>query len=1251
MLESDGPINVFVSSATKGFFVFDRALLALPHVKAALALLMLCSLVQAGTVIGQAIALGAALSGIWGGASLDAVFGCLIAFAACYGGRQILLFARDGFLDRFSRMRASELRSQLLETIFEQPVGIRHARRLGESAGFGDASADDEGSAVLADSVIQGVDLVETYIRTLLPKMSGIFAVTVPILASVFALDWVSGVILLVLCPVIVLFMVLIGRSAKARAEKQYRGYQVLSNHFIDTLRGIRTLRVFGVGPRYADVVHAVSERFRKATMRTIGVATLSSAVLDLVATAGVAAVAIMLGMRLISGDLALFTGLTVLILAPEYFRPIREFASDFHASLDGKNALSAIQRAIGATAAADGEPSLSREGGISCQEDAAAWNGQSTLSLHGVSYAYSDAAPVLRDVTLDLHGYERVGIVGPSGAGKTTIVDLIGGFKMPTAGGIEWNGMPLSDEALSRWRSQIVYIPQHPYIFHATLRENIVFYHPEATDEAVDGAIRAMGLEQLVAQLPEGLDTVIGEGGRAISGGQAQRIALARALLDPCRRILLFDEPTAHLDIETELELKQMMLPLMRDRLVVFATHRRHWMADMDRILMIEDGEVREVAAKAPTGTAMAQGGPAGNFAVCASAEDASASPSMAESGMDAAFGAASGADAGHGVAAAASGADAVGPLRMRWARKYVSANRKLLVIACILGVASFACAALLMFASGFLIGRTAEPGAELFAIMTPMAFVQLFGVGKPVTRYIQRLVSHDWVFRVTSDLRRRLYLAVERHAMDPARSQTSGDYLGMLSDDIGHLQNLVLRVAMPAAVAMALSVVMVLALAFVDWAFACGVLLVFATAVAVVPLAARFASRARTLQVKRSTARLYDSVTDNVFGSADWVLSGRGAQFCERSVEETSGLAALRAQLRMRRRTAELIVKLLFGVLACGTVMWAQTRFGCGIADSPGGAANWAIAFTLGVFPLVEAYVGLPEAAQSFDALSDSLDRLGGQVEQSDDAEKAVELEPPERLQAAKADSTADSAAPALAFEDVFFAYDGSSRPAIEGLSLSIPAGQKIAILGRSGAGKSTLLGLARGDLLPQRGGVYLHGCPIGDVAEVHRHIGVVAQDAYLFNQTLRENLAVGRVGIADDDMVRVLYHVGLGPLFESLPHGLDTLAGEMGARFSGGERQRIALARVLLSSAQVILFDEPAVGLDPETEHALHDAIFAALSDRTLVMVTHHLQEADRFDRVVFIENGRVAMDGAPDALACDDARYRRLLAFDR
>jgi len=384
--------------------------------------------------------------------------------------------------------------------------------------------------------------------------------------------------------------------------------------------------------------------------------------------------------------------------------------------------------------------------------------------------------------------------------------------------------------------------------------------------------------------------------------------------------------------------------------------------------------------------------------------------------------------------------------------------------------------------------------------------------------------------------------------------------------------------------------------------------------------------------------------------------VFSGRGAEFCESNAREEAKLRALQASLRNRQRIAQLAITLLFGALACATMAWTATHFGSG--SEAGG--NWVIAFTLAVFPLVESCVGLPEAAQSADNLLDSLDRL----RDAGAAEPEVGENPSEVVRCIETNSmyvadecqskpveTMNPPRPCLAFESVSFAYAGGARGVLNGITLEIPSGQKVAILGRSGAGKSTLLTLARGELRSTQGAIFVDGIPIDQIADVSQHIAVVEQDAYLFNQTLRQNVVLARDAIDDEDVREALAAVGLGPLLDSLPQGLDTLMGEMGARFSGGERQRIALARVLLSPSPLVLFDEPSVGLDPANEHALFDSIFATLADRTLVVVTHHLLEAGRFDRIVFIEDGCIVLDGAPSDLERDSARYRQLLAFDQ
>ena len=402
------------------------------------------------------------------------------------------------------------------------------------------------------------------------------------ILVVVFYYDWVSGVILLLVFPLIIIFMIVLGYAAQAKADRQYRSFQILSNHFIDSLRGIDTLKLFGMSKYYEKGIYQTSEQFRKATMSTLRIAILSTFALDFFTTLSVAIVAVFLGLRLLNAEILLFPALTVLILAPEYFLPVRDFSSDYHATLDGKNAMTAIREILEL-------PENEVE-----QIAIAPWNESSTLDLSELSFDYGQGSG-LQPVNLQVSGYQKIGVIGMSGSGKSTLMNVMSGFLTPKQGSILFNGEETTSFKQEDWQKQLIYIPQNPYVFRASLRENIAFYTPEADDATIMQAIEVAGLSELFAQLPDGLDTLIGEGARSLSGGQAQRIALARAFLDKNRKVLILDEPTAHLDIETEVELKNQMLPLMENRLVFFATHRMHWMHQMDYILVLEEGKLVE--------------------------------------------------------------------------------------------------------------------------------------------------------------------------------------------------------------------------------------------------------------------------------------------------------------------------------------------------------------------------------------------------------------------------------------------------------------------------------------------------------------------------------------------------------------------------------------------------------------------------------------------------------------------------------
>lgn len=535
--------------------MFDRNMMRLKGMKGIMLGLVVLALLQASAIAGQAWTLSRAVSALWAGQTVASQAATIAAFFACFAIRRLASFAQDCMLDWYARARADELHGMLLDTAFDRRS--KAAQRIG--------------SAVLATTATEGIDDVHEYLRIIPPKVVGIAAISVPILAVEWAIDWPSGVILTVMLPVTVFFMVLLGRQARSRAERQYAAYNRLSNHFLDTLRGMGTIVAAGFVRGAQRDVYSTSETLRKATIRTLTTATLSSAVLDLCATFGVAAVAMMLAFRLMDGSVDLATGLAALILAPDYFAPIRSFASDFHASLDGKNALKAVLDILDGAERAREVPN---------DRESAMPDGMDIVFDH-VSFSYGDSAvAALDDISLSIAHGEHVAVIGQSGSGKSTLAALAASFLQPTGGTV-------------RVRGNVCFVPQNPYIFHMSLADNVSFYNPLASRDDIQRAIALVGLGPLVDELPDGMDSVVGSGGRGLSGGEAHRIALARLLLVDEDCILVFDEPTAHLDIETELELKERLLPILAGRTVLFATHRLHWTGDMDRTIALEGGAI----------------------------------------------------------------------------------------------------------------------------------------------------------------------------------------------------------------------------------------------------------------------------------------------------------------------------------------------------------------------------------------------------------------------------------------------------------------------------------------------------------------------------------------------------------------------------------------------------------------------------------------------------------------------------------
>ncbi|MBG9838491.1 thiol reductant ABC exporter subunit CydD [Bacillus sp. SH7-1] len=546
-----------------------RGLPSYPGSRVLYVVLTLISILEAISIIAQTVFLARAITFLFQGETVQSVLNETVYFGIMFAVRHMLVRISQILVERFAEKTGSLLRKQLIEAYFT--LGPRYV----QTAGTGH----------LVTLSIEGIEKFKTYIELTIPKMIRSSIVPGLIVLYVFTLDIESGIILVVTIPIVIIFMILLGLAAQKMADSQYETYRVLSNHFVDTLKGLETLKYLGKSKQHEGKIEKVSKRYRKATMRTLRVAFLSSFALDFFTSLSIAFVAVGLGIRLIDGTIVLLPALTILILAPEYFLPIKQVGANYHATLDGQLAMEQIEEIL-----QQQKEMRKKESNVDL-----IWNSSSNLKLQDVKVKNDESEKaILEGIDFTWKGAGAIGVIGESGAGKSTLIDVLAGFLTPSGGKLIVNGVEIDGSTREEWQKNIAYIPQQPYIFPLSLKDNICFYETNTTDEEVERVINEVGLRSLVTSLPNGMYERIGEGGRMLSGGQEQRVAMARALLSK-KPIILLDEPTAHLDIETEFEIKQAMLRLFEGKLIFLATHRLHWMKQMDHILILNKGEMIE--------------------------------------------------------------------------------------------------------------------------------------------------------------------------------------------------------------------------------------------------------------------------------------------------------------------------------------------------------------------------------------------------------------------------------------------------------------------------------------------------------------------------------------------------------------------------------------------------------------------------------------------------------------------------------
>ncbi|WP_342437800.1 thiol reductant ABC exporter subunit CydC [Paenibacillus sp. FSL L8-0436] len=586
----------------------------------------------------------------------------------------------------------------------------------------------------------------------------------------------------------------------------------------------------------------------------------------------------------------------------------------------------------------------------------------------------------------------------------------------------------------------------------------------------------------------------------------------------------------------------------------------------------------------------------------------------------------------------------------REGWFAPYVSPYfwRFLLII--VLGALTIFSASSLMYTSGFLISKASIPPENILMIYVPIVGVRTFGTSRAVIHYAERLVSHDTILRILSKMRIRLYNILEPQALFLSSRFRTGDILGMLADDIEYLQNVYLRTVFPSIIALLIYAAAVISIGTFDLAFALLMGLYMLVLVVVLPLISLLLTQKRQRQVKQERNRLYQKLTDAVLGMGDWVISGRQGQFVEtyeadeRAVAHTDG--ALRRWARLRMFIGQAVV----GIGVLSMLYWAAGQFADGAI-----AGTLIAAFVLVVFPVADAFLPVSEAVEKIPQYRNSLERLSG-VEAAEGnmagaAPDSGKADTARHVDAAVKAIKETGQAP-IRLENAGYRYAAGDDWSIRNLTLDIPQGRKVAVIGRSGAGKSTLLKVIQGVITPSVGSATIKGIEASAYGErIPQLIAVLNQSPHLFDTTVANNIRLGNPDASDEDIKQAAKLAKLDTLISSLPEGYNTAVREAGQRFSGGERQRIALARILLQNTPVVVLDEPTVGLDPRTERDLLATMFEAMEGKTLIWVTHHLVGAEQMDEVIFMENGFVEMRGTHAELMDKEPRYRKLYELDR
>ena len=1162
-------------------------------------------LLSAAVGIARLALLGWLLGRVFQGDGLDELILPIVAVAAAMLARGVLEYWRTMAAHHTAALVQLQIRARLFDQI--------------AALGPGQFGAQRSGDALL--TLIDGVEQLETYFGQYLPQL--VVAAITPFGIFVFAafLDLPLAGVLLGFALLTLIAPVAFHHWDQKSAKARQTAYAAYGAELLDSVQGLATLKAFGQSRARGRFLAEKAHELFRSTMWVLASNSASRGVTDAGIAVGAAAALGVGAARVADGTIGIEVLLIVLMMGVEVFRPMRDLRALLHTGMHGRSAAESLFRML------DMKPA------VADAADAADAAGLApTIAFEDVHFAYPGGRRPAHDgLSFAVNAGERVGIVGTSGAGKSTILRLLLRFDDPQRGNILLGGQDLRTLDRAALRARFGVVNQDTYLFHGTAAENIRFGKPDASDEEVEAAARAANAHGFIARLPQGYATVIGERGIRLSGGQRQRIAIARALLRDAPMLLL-DEALSSVDAENEAVIQDALGRLMGGRTVLIMAHRLSSVIDADRILVLDGGRVVEsgrhdqlMARRGTYHRLMADQVREGLAAPPVAARDAAsaAEPAVAPTTEDRRLDpAAPGTPDDEVLRAEGLGWWSAWALLLRLVRPFrgrvglAFALGVLRVVAFIgIGVLSA------LVVAGIKLGTPVDGLLIALYAIAPLA---------GLLHWLESWVAHDMAFRLLTDMRIALYDKLDRLAPAYLLRRRTGDIVGMATQDVELVEYFYAHTVAPALVAVLVPAAVMATLVIYGWPTAVA-LAPFIVLVGLSPFLLRKRLDRLGGRAREMLGLLNAHAVDTIQGLTELLA------FRQESARRKVFLGFVRDHHRVRMPyyrdlTFQMaLIETATGLGGLAVVMGGAAWVGAGQLE-----AAW---LPLLAILAMATFLPVSEIAHVGRQLADTLGATR-RLHAVHSAPVTVRDGP---------GALPEPGAPALAMEGVGFTYVGTKRPALDAVSLSVRPGETLALVGPSGAGKTTCAHLFMRFWDAAEGTVRLDGVDVRDwkLDDLRARIALVAQDTYLFNDTLRANIMIARPDASDADLFEAVRRAALDDFVAALPEGLETRVGERGTRLSGGQRQRVAVARAVLKNAPILILDEATSHLDAVNEAMLRRALTELMAERTTVVIAHRLSTVRDADTIVVLADGRIAETGTHDALLAKPGLYAQLV----